>query len=138
MDYLEQALAIHQEAGGGPPVELLTLSGRLAVAYANMGQSARARETSARGLALVRALEMPVFVALALIWHAQVLRTTQRAEAREAIEAALAEAEALVESTGIRGQKGFTIASRNISGISTRTRGSVTRKKSQCRAMVLS
>jgi hypothetical protein len=105
--YLEQALAIHQEAGGGPPVELLTLSGRLAVAYADMSQSARARETSGRGLALVRALRMPVFVALALIWHAQVLRKTQGAEAREAIEAALAEADALVESTGIRGWQPF-------------------------------
>jgi hypothetical protein len=50
---------------------------------------------------------MPVYLVIALILHAQVLRKTQGAEAREAIEAALAEAGALVESTGIRGWQPF-------------------------------
>jgi tetratricopeptide (TPR) repeat protein len=104
---LERAAALHQEGGGGPPVELLTLSSRLGVAYAELGQSERALDAAARGLALVRALRMPVFVVIALLMQARVFRRTQGAEAREAIEAALAEAEALIESTGIRGWQPF-------------------------------
>jgi hypothetical protein len=50
---------------------------------------------------------MPVFVAIALLMQARVLRKTQGPAAREAIEAALAEAEALVASTGIRGWQPF-------------------------------
>jgi hypothetical protein len=91
---------------------MLTSSGRLAVAYADLGQPERARETSARGLALLRALQMPVYLTIAVIFHAQVLRKTQGAGAREAIEAALAEAGALVESTGIRAWQPFLHAER--------------------------
>jgi tetratricopeptide (TPR) repeat protein len=105
--YLERAAALHQEGGGGPPVELLTLSSRLGVAYAEIGESERALDAAARGLALVRALRMPVFIAIALLKQAEVLRKTRGAEARESIAAALAEAEALVESTGIRGWQPF-------------------------------
>jgi adenylate cyclase len=108
----ERALVIYQEGGGGPPAEMLTSSGRLAVAYADLGQPERARETSARGLALLRALQMPVYLTIAVIFHAQVLRKTQGAGAREAIEAALAEAGALVESTGIRAWQPFLHAER--------------------------
>jgi tetratricopeptide (TPR) repeat protein len=104
---LEQAAAMHQEGGGGPPVELLTLSSRLGLAYTELGQSERALDAAARGVALVRALRMPVFVAIALLMQAQVLRKTQGVEAREAIEATLAEAEGLIESTGIRGWQPF-------------------------------
>jgi hypothetical protein len=94
VDCLERAAVIHQEGGGGPPVELLTLSGRLAVAYAEVGEPERALDAAARGLALVRALRMPVFVAIGLLMQARVLRKTKGAEAREAIEAALAERKA--------------------------------------------
>jgi tetratricopeptide (TPR) repeat protein len=104
---LERAAALHQEGGGGPPVELLTLSSRLGVAYAEIGESERALDAAARGLALVRALRMPVFVAIALLKQAEVLRKTRGAVAREAIAAALVEAEALVASTGIRGWQPF-------------------------------
>jgi tetratricopeptide (TPR) repeat protein len=104
---LERAVALHQEAGGGPPLELLSSLSRLAVAYADLGQSEQARETSERGLQLVRMLEVPVFVALSLLMHSQVLRKTQGVEAREAIEAALTEAEGLVERTGIRSWQPF-------------------------------
>jgi hypothetical protein len=98
---LERALVIYQEGGGGPPAEMLTSSGRLAVAYADLGQSERARETSARGLALLRSVRMPVYLVIVLVFHAQVLRKTQGAAARAEIEAALAEAEDLIASTGI-------------------------------------
>jgi adenylate cyclase len=104
---LERAAAIHRESGGGPPPELLTVPSRLGVAYAGVGQSERALEAAARGVALVRALRMPVFLAITLLMQAQVLRKTQGAEARAAIEAALAEAEGLIESTGIRGWQPF-------------------------------
>ncbi|MGH7287136.1 MAG: tetratricopeptide repeat protein, partial [Myxococcota bacterium] len=106
VSYLERAAAIHEETGGAPFEAANSLS-RLAVAYADLGQPERARETAARGLALVRERRLPVLVALALIMQVQVLRKTQGAEAREAIEAALAEAEALVESTGIRSWQPF-------------------------------
>jgi hypothetical protein len=105
--YLERAGVLHQETGGGPPIELLNVASRLGVAYAEIGESERALDSAARGLALVRALRMPVFVAIALLMQARVLRKTQGPAAREAIEAALAEAEALVASTGIRGWQPF-------------------------------
>jgi hypothetical protein len=104
---LERAVAIHAEAGGGPPVELLTLLPRLAVAYADLGQPEQARETAARGLELVRELRTPVFVALALLMQSQVLRKTLGVEARAVIVAALTEAEALVAQAGIRGWQPF-------------------------------
>jgi adenylate cyclase len=100
---LERAAELHQEGGGGPPVELLTLSSRLGLAYAELGQSERALDAAARGVALVRALRMPVFVAIALLMQAQVIRKAQGIEARAAIEAALVEAADLIESTSIRG-----------------------------------
>ncbi len=109
---LEQAAALHQEGGGGPPVELLTLSSRLGVAYAELGQSECALDAAARGVALVRALRMPVFLAIALLMQARVLRKTGGVEAREAIEAALAEAAGLIESTGIRGWQPFLYVER--------------------------
>jgi len=104
---LERAFVIYQEGGGGPPAEMLTSSGRLAVAYADLGQSERARETSARGLALLRSVRMPVYLVIVLVFHAQVLRKTQGAAARADIEATLIEAEALIESTGIRAWQPF-------------------------------
>jgi class 3 adenylate cyclase len=104
---LERSIAIHQEQGGGPPPELLNSLSRLAVAYANLGQSEQALETSERGLQLVRMLGFPVFVALSLIMHSQVLRKARGAEGREAIESALGEAEVLVNSTGIRSWQPF-------------------------------
>jgi Flp pilus assembly protein TadD len=64
---LELAAALHQESGGGPPVELLPLSSRLGVAYAEIGESERALDAAARGHALVRALRMPGFIAIALL-----------------------------------------------------------------------
>jgi tetratricopeptide (TPR) repeat protein len=104
---LERALALHDEAGGGPPVEVVGSWCRLAVAYADLGQTERARDTSSRGLASLRERRLPVFLTPALTMHAQVLRKTQGAEAREEIEASLTEAEALVESTGIRSWQPF-------------------------------
>jgi hypothetical protein len=86
---------------------MLTLSSRLAVAYAEVGEPERALDAAARSLALVRALRMPVFVAIALLMQAQVLRKTRGAEAREAIEAALIEAEGLMQLTAIRGWQPF-------------------------------
>jgi class 3 adenylate cyclase/tetratricopeptide (TPR) repeat protein len=104
---LERSIAIHQEQGGGPPPELLNSLSRLAVACANLGQYEQALEISERGLQLVRMLGFPVFVALSLIMHAQVLRKTRGTEACEAIESALNEAETLVESSGIRSWQPF-------------------------------
>jgi hypothetical protein len=85
----------------------LTLSSRLGLAYAELGQSERVLDAAARGVALVRALRMPVFLAITLLMQTQVLRKTEGAEARAAIEAVLAEAEDLIESTGIRGWQPF-------------------------------
>ena len=50
---------------------------------------------------------LPIWLAPARTRQGQVLRRTQGAEAREAIEAALTEAEALVESTGLRSWQPF-------------------------------
>jgi class 3 adenylate cyclase len=103
----EEAVAMYEEAGGGPPIEILTMRNRLAVAYTEVGEPERAHETSLRGLELVRAFQLPVLVAQALVMHAQVLRKTQGTAAREAIEATLAEAGTLVETTAIHGWQPF-------------------------------
>jgi class 3 adenylate cyclase/tetratricopeptide (TPR) repeat protein len=104
---LERAVAILEQIGGGPPLENLLAPGRLAEAYALAGQPERALETAERALALVRAFRMPAFIALTLTLRARVLRIAQGAEARNAIDAALSEAEALVETTGIRAWQPF-------------------------------
>ena len=103
---LERALAIQQEVAGGP-LESLNASSRLAVAYAELGRFDEALEASSRGLELVRSLGFPVFMALALTMDARVVRTVQQAAGREAVEASLDEAEALVQRTGIRGWQPF-------------------------------
>jgi tetratricopeptide (TPR) repeat protein len=103
---LERAVAIEEDTGGGPTDVSISWS-RLAVAYADLGQSERALEMAVRGLELVRQRQFPVGVTMALTMQSQVLRKTQGADARVAIESALTEAEALVARTGIRSWQPF-------------------------------
>jgi hypothetical protein len=80
---------------------------RLAVAYADLGQAERAQETVERGVEIVRERSFPVGIAIALTMKSRVLQKTQGAAASEAIESALAEAEALVQRTGISSWQPF-------------------------------
>ena len=96
---LERALEISDESGAATLEEPSFLA-RLAHAYGALGDS-RARETAERALALARERRLPLHELTAEIMRARVLRLTRGADGVPEIDAALANAETLVNSTGL-------------------------------------
>jgi class 3 adenylate cyclase/tetratricopeptide (TPR) repeat protein len=105
-DCLERAVTIANDEEAALLEEPAFLA-RLAEAYAGLGDAARAKKTVERALVLARERRLPLHEAIALIVRSRVLRQTERAGAHEAIEGTLGEAEALVETTGLRSWQPF-------------------------------
>jgi tetratricopeptide (TPR) repeat protein len=103
---LERAIAVAKDEGAALLEEPIFLA-RLAEAYAGLGDFTRARETVERGLALARERRLPVNEVVAQIIRVRVLLRSQGTKEREAIQTALAEAEALVKRTGMRSWQPF-------------------------------
>jgi tetratricopeptide (TPR) repeat protein len=103
---VERALEIAREDEAAVLEEPLFL-GRLAEAYAGLGDGERARDTIERAIVLARERLLSHNEALAQIIRSRVLRRTAGLEAAEEIESALTEAERLVSSIGMGGHRPF-------------------------------
>jgi class 3 adenylate cyclase/tetratricopeptide (TPR) repeat protein len=103
---LEQGLRIASETRAGLAYEGLMLA-LLARAYLELGENGRARETVDEAIAVARRRGTRFYECVAHITRAHVLLQTEGAQASGEIEAALKEAQALVEETGGRSQEPF-------------------------------
>jgi adenylate cyclase len=103
---LEQGLRIASEARAGLVYEAVMLA-LLARAYLELGENRRARGTVDEAIAVARRHGTRFWECVAHITRAHVLLRTEGAQASSEIEAALREAQALVEETGGRSQEPF-------------------------------
>jgi len=103
---LEQGLRIVSETRVGLVYEALMLV-QLARAYLELGENRRARETVEEAIAVARRRGTRFQECVAHITRAHVLLRSEGAQASGEIEAALREAQALVEETGGRSQEPF-------------------------------